>query len=104
MSAPHVTRWEAANPPTEELLMEILKRQGLNPLAWSNRPNDTYSPRKHQYLRVVYVARGSITFNMPVLKQKIELKIGDRLELPAGIVHSIEVGADGVTCVEGHVE
>ena len=104
MSAPHVTHWGAANPPTEALLFEIMKQQGLNPVSWSNRPHDTYSPHKHNYFKVIYVVRGSITFYMPVLKMKFELKVGDRLELPAGTVHSAEVGAEGVTCLEGHFE
>jgi uncharacterized protein YjlB len=104
MSVPHVTHWNAANPPTEYLLVEILRQQGLNPVSWSNGPYDTYSPRKHNYLRVIYVVRGSITFIMPVLSLRLELKAGDRLELPAGVVHRVEIGADGAACVEGHLE
>jgi len=104
MSAPHITHWEAANPPTENLLLEIMKKQGLNPVSWSNGPYDTYSPRKHKYFRVIYVVRGSITFVMPALNLRLELKPGDRLELPAGIVHRVEIGTEGVTCVEGHIE
>jgi hypothetical protein len=104
MSAPQVTHWQAANPPTESLLMEIMKQQGLNPSSWSSRPHDTFSLRKHNYLKVIYVVRGSITYAFPVLKMKVPLKVGDRLELPAGLVYSVEVGADGVTCLEGHIE
>jgi hypothetical protein len=104
MSAPRVTHWGAANPPTEELLKEIMTKQGLHPVSWSNGPNDTYSPRKHKYLRIIYVARGSITFIMPILNMRLELKVGDRLELPAGTVHRVEIGKEGVVCVEGHIE
>ncbi len=104
MSGPRVTHWAAANPPTEKLLMEIMKQQGLHPVVWSNGPGDTYSPRKHTYLRIIYVVRGSITFIMPVLKQTVTLIAGDRLELPASTVHRVEIGAGGVTCVEGHIE
>jgi len=103
MAAPHVTHWEASNPPTEELVTEILSRQGMDPVSWSNGPGDTYFPHKHNYLKVIYVVRGSITFNLPGLKQKLELKTGDRMELPANIVHSAEVGPEGVLCVEGHL-
>ncbi len=104
MSAPHVTHWNAANPPTESLLMEIMKQQGLNPVLWSNGPHDTYSLRKHKYLRIIYVVRGSIAFIMPTLKLRFDLKPGDRLELPIGIVHRVEIGLEGVTCAEGHIE
>ena len=102
MSAPHVTHWEAANSPTEQLLMEIMQKQGLHPVTWSNGPGDTYSPRKHDYLRIIYVVRGTVTFIFPLLKQRITLIAGDRLELPSGIVHRVEIGHEGVTCVEGH--
>ncbi len=99
-----MTHWEAANQPTESLLMEIMRQQILNPVSWSNRPHDSYSAHKHNYHKVIYVVQGSIIFNLPVLKMKIELNAGDRLDLPAGIVHSAEVGAEGVVCLEGHVE
>jgi len=104
MSELHVKRWEAANLPTESLLMEIMKQQLLNPYSWSNGPFDTYFAHKHDYHKVIYVVRGSITFGLPVLKMKVELKAGDRLDLPAGIVHDAQVGAEGVLCLEGHIE
>ncbi|GAB4541834.1 MAG: hypothetical protein Fur002_10950 [Anaerolineales bacterium] len=100
----HVTRWQAANPPTEALLREIMRAQGLQPYAWSNSPFDSYAPHKHNYHKVIYVVSGSVTFGMPALKKKFELKTGDRLDLPAGIIHDAQVGAQGVVCLEGHVE
>ncbi len=99
----HVTHWEAANAPTESLLLEIMRQQLLRPVSWSNRPHDTYSAHKHSFHKVIYVVSGTITFNLLVLKRKIELKKGDRLDLPANIVHSAEVGAEGVVCLEGHI-
>ncbi len=94
-----VTPWEAANPPTEELLFAIMTEAGLNPYAWSNGPHDIYSAHKHGYNKVIYVVRGSITFGLPLLKKKITLTAGDRLDLPAGTVHDAQVGADGVVCL-----
>jgi hypothetical protein len=41
---------------------------------------------------------------LPTLKQKIELKAGDRLDLTAGMVHNAQVGPEGVICLEGHRE
>jgi uncharacterized protein YjlB len=104
MHGVYVTRWEAANPPTESLLFEIMKQQGLNPHAWQNGPRDIYFAHKHNYHKVIYVVRGSITFGLPVFKKKIELNPGDCLKLPAGIVHDAEVGSEGVLCLEGHQE
>jgi quercetin dioxygenase-like cupin family protein len=99
-----VTHWEAANPPTESLLFQIMIQQGLNPISWSNSPHDTYSAHKHNYHKVIYVVQGSITFGLPTLKQKVELKAGDRLDLSAGTVHDAQVGPEGVVCLEGHRE
>jgi quercetin dioxygenase-like cupin family protein len=51
---------------------------------------------------VIYVVQGSITFGLPRLGKQLTLKAGDRLDLPAGIVHDAHVGAQGVVCLEAH--
>lgn len=99
-----VTYWEAANPPTEELLLQIMAEQGFSSYSWSNSPHDVYSAHKHNYNKVIYVLSGSITFGLPVLKQQVILNTGDRLDLLAGTVHDAHVGPHGVTCLEGHQE
>ena len=97
-----VTPWEAASPATESLLMQIMTQQALNPYRWSNHPHDSYSAHKHDFHKVIYVISGSITFSLPILKKQITLHIGDRLDLPANVVHAAQVGAEGVVCLEGH--
>ncbi len=99
-----VIYWEAASPPTEDLLLRIMEEQGLNPYTWSNEPHDSYSAHKHSYSKVIYVVQGSITFGLPLLKKQVTLNTGDRLEIPAGIVHDAHVGPQGVACLEGHEE
>lgn len=76
--------------------------EGLDPYLWSNGPFDTYSAHSHGYDKVIYVVFGSITFGLPELGQSLMLKAGDRLDLPAGVVHNATVGAEGVVCLEGH--
>ena len=76
--------------------------EGLDPYAWSNGPHDVYPPHSHGYDKVIFVVRGSITLGLPELGEQIPLKAGDRLDLPAGIVHDAHVGAQGVTCLEAH--
>ncbi|MDD2920882.1 MAG: hypothetical protein PHQ36_01225 [Anaerolineales bacterium] len=104
MSGLRVTRWKAAELPTESDLVQIMSRQGLDPYLWSNSPHDVYFAHKHDYHKVIYVVRGSIIFDLPRPKIRVELTAGDRLDLPAGMVHKAEVGAEGVVCLEGHVE
>ncbi len=96
-----VKHWEAASPPTEDLLLRMMEGQGLNPYSWSNEPHDTYSAHKHDYNKVIYVVQGSITFGLPLLKEQVTLNAGDRLEIPAGTVHDAHVGPNGVVCLEG---
>jgi uncharacterized protein YjlB len=97
-----VQRWDQPEPPKETELREIYRREGLDPYAWSNGPGDTYTPHAHTYHKVLYVVRGSITWLLPEQGEEITTRAGDRLDLPAGVVHAAHVGPEGVTCLEGH--
>jgi len=79
-----------------------MTNEGLSPYSWSNGPHDSYSAHSHSYDKVIYVLQGSITFGLPELAQKLALKAGDRLDLPAKIVHDATVGPQGVVCLEAH--
>lgn len=82
-------------------LLARLRRAGLDPAPWSNRPGDAYAAHHHGYDKVLVAASGSIVFGTEA--GPIELTLGDRLELPAGTVHDARVGPDGVTCLESHL-
>lgn len=76
--------------------------ESLSYYRWSNGPGDRYAPHHHDYHKVIYVVQGSITFGLPQTNEALELHAGDRLDLPAGIIHDALVGPQGVTCLEGH--
>lgn len=97
-----VTPWTESTSPTESVLRELLTRECLDFYAWSNDPYDIYSPHTHAYDKVIYVVRGSITFQLIELGTWHKLNAGDRLDLPADIVHAAEVGEEGVVCLEAH--
>ena len=97
-----VTPWTSHEPVTEQAIRKILSAEGLDPYSWSNGPGDSYSAHSHSYNKVIYVVRGSITFGLPAENRTIALNPGDRLDLPAGVVHDAIVGADGVVCLEAH--
>jgi len=99
---PQVTPWSGSAPPTQSALWQLMTGEGLSPYLWSNGPHDTYSAHSHSYDKVIYVLQGSITFGLPELEQKLTLKAGDRLDLPANIVHDAVVGPQGVVCLEAH--
>ena len=101
-NTPLVTPWADPVAPTQSTLWRLMTDEGLNPYSWSNGPHDVYSAHLHTYNKVIYVVQGSITFGLPGSGEYFVLKAGDRLDLPAGVVHEALVGAWGVVCLEAH--
>jgi len=99
---PLVTSWTDSALPDRSTLLQRLADEGLNAYSWSNGPHDVYSAHSHSYNKVIYVVQGSITFGLPELGKQFTLKTGDRLDLPAGVVHDAHVGGQGVVCLEAH--
>lgn len=90
--------------PFADRLRSRLGDEGLAPGTWSNGPGDIYGAHVHPYDKVLVCTRGSITFGVGGAGgQAVELREGDRLELPAGTRHDAVVGSDGVTCLEAHL-
>jgi quercetin dioxygenase-like cupin family protein len=87
----------------ESTLSSRLRDEGLAPSSWTNGPREVYGAHDHGYDKVLVVAAGSITFGLPANGDRIDLAVGDRLELPAGTAHDAVVGAEGVTCLEARV-
>lgn len=102
MSQLCVTPWTSSLPPSEAAIRRLLAEEGLGAYAWSNGAYDLYAPHTHEYDKVIYVLRGSITFQLVELGAWHVLHPGDRLDLPTGTVHAAEVGAEGVVCLEAH--
>ena len=80
-----------------------MRAEGLDAGSWSNGPGDRYGTHDHAYDKVLVVSSGSIRFGLPDLDRTVELRLGDRLDLPAGTRHDAVVGGSGVTCLEAHV-
>jgi quercetin dioxygenase-like cupin family protein len=70
---------------------------------WSNGPGAVYAVHAHPYRKLLYVARGSITFT-PAGRPPIQMQAGDRLDLLAGTPHGAIVGNEGVVCWEGQAK
>ena len=102
MKTPQVTPWADSAPPTQATLRQLMSDEGLSPYSWSNGPHDRYAAHSHSYNKVIYVVQGSITFGLPELGKHLTMNAGDRLDLPAGVVHNAVVGAQGVVCLEAH--
>jgi quercetin dioxygenase-like cupin family protein len=102
MNEPHIAPWSSRLPTSESAIRRMLAEENLSAYVWSNGPYEIYAPHMHDYNKVIYVVRGSITFQLIELGTWHTLHPGDRLDLPAGTVHAAEVGADGVVCLEAH--
>jgi quercetin dioxygenase-like cupin family protein len=70
---------------------------------WSNGPGAVYAVHDHPYRKILYVAEGSITFT-PEGEPPVEVRPGDRLDLPPRTRHGAVVGLEGVVCWEGQVK
>jgi quercetin dioxygenase-like cupin family protein len=97
-----VEKWSHPTQPTEEELRQKMLAEGLQPHRWSNNPGDYYDIHQHPYHKVIYVVSGSIVFGFPIEEDPTTLRVGDRLELPAGVRHNAAVGPQGVVCLEAH--
>jgi quercetin dioxygenase-like cupin family protein len=101
-SAATVTHWTHEKPVTPHAVETRMMAEGVPYYRWSNGPGDVYPAHDHPYHKVIYVVQGSITFGLPDTDEQITLDTGDRLDLPAGVIHNATVGRLGVVCLEGH--
>lgn len=97
-----VQPWPYDEAPTEAVIRQLMNEEELQPYRWSNGAGDVYPAHTHSYHKVIYVVQGSITFGLPARGKKVNLNTGDRMDLPAGIMHDAIVGPEGVVCLEGH--
>ncbi len=86
-----------------EIRADLEEEQQLKVYRWSNGPDDVYASHTHGYHKILYVLEGSIRFELPTRHEALNLKQGDRLDLPSGIRHNAVVGPEGVTCLEAHI-
>lgn len=95
-----VEHWDRSTLPEAGELRKLMEKEGLRPYSWSNGPGYRYATHSHTYDKVIFVASGSITFTLLETDEKLDLEPGDRLHLPAGVLHGAVVGQQGVLCLE----
>ena len=87
----------------EASLMAQLTREGLSGERWSNGPHALYPPHDHPYGKVLVVVSGRITLTIEGARRRlVEMRPGDRMELPPRTLHSAVAGPEGVVCIEAH--
>lgn len=85
-------------------ILTIMKSEGLRPYMWQNQANHRYAVRSHNYHKVLYVLEGTLEITLPDNNQRINLRRGDRIDLPAGVRHGVIVGRRGAQCVEAAIK
>jgi len=95
-----ITRWKGSQHPSMRNIIGQMKEEKLIPYMWSNMPNHRYAIRSHNYDKVLYVIDGVVEVTLPDSNQRVNLKAGDRIDIPAGVRHGTIVGRTGAKCVE----
>ena len=103
MDALCITAWDSDRLPAIHELQMLMEQEGLHPYSWSNAPGDIYPAHSHSYHKIIYVARGSITWIIGENDEEYETHPGDRVELSRGTLHAARVGSQGVICLEAHL-
>lgn len=93
----------SSSDPSPSALADRLRAEGLQPQSWANGPGDRYAEHSHDYDKVLVAAAGSIVFHLAGDGRDVELRAGERLDLPAGTHHAATVGGQGVSCLEAHL-
>jgi quercetin dioxygenase-like cupin family protein len=95
-----ITRWQGSQHPTMANVVRKMKEEQLRPYMWNNMPNYRYAVRSHNYDKVLYVLDGIVEVTLPDSNQRVKLRAGDRIDIPAGVRHGTNVGSSGAQCVE----
>lgn len=95
-----VERWNRSHHPTLSAVNRILHKEGLRPYLWSPAPNHRQPVRSHGYRKVLYVVEGMLEVLLPDSNQRFTMRSGDRLDVPPGVRHGLNVGSSGAKCVE----
>jgi quercetin dioxygenase-like cupin family protein len=93
--AVQVTLWEGPGRPDELTVRAGLTAQGYQVVAWRSEPAEGFPPHVHIYPELMWLLEGSLTIILPVENRLLELLPGDRIALPAGLVHGTMAGAEG---------
>jgi quercetin dioxygenase-like cupin family protein len=100
VEAVQVAHWRGSQHPTLSVITRMMNKEGLRPYVWENTPNRRYGVRSHGYAKIMYVIDGTLEITLPDSNQRVVLRPGDRVEIPAGVRHGTNVGTSGSRCLE----
>lgn len=91
--------WQGDGDPGEDSLRRRLEAEGFEVHAWRDPADRIYGEHRHACDESLWIVRGSMRFRIG--DQDYALGPGERLDLPAQIVHQAIAGPDGVTYLIG---
>lgn len=98
-----VNKWQGSQHPTLSNITRLMQQDGLRPYKWDTKPNQRFAVRSHGYTKVLYLVEGSMEIVLPDSNQRMKLRAGDRMEVPARVRHGGVTGSKGATCLEAAV-
>ncbi len=102
-AAVKVSRWTGGKHPTLSNITRIMRQDGLRPYKWETQPNQRYAVRTHGYTKVLFLVSGMMEVNLPDSNERVKLRSGDRVEIPARTRHGSVTGSSGAVCLEAAV-
>jgi quercetin dioxygenase-like cupin family protein len=98
-----VTRWQGGTHPSESVITRLLHKENLRPYMWEAKPNQRQAIHSHNTQTVLYVVEGTLDIILPDDNLQVQLRSGDRIDIPASVRHGTVVGKNGVKCAEANV-
>lgn len=84
-----IQRWQAPIIPNETQIKLVLQNEGLEPYDEVLEAGSQTREHKHPFCEVRVLIKGELSFN--ISGNRIVLRPGDRLEIPANTKHSYSV-------------
>ena len=82
-----LTRWNREETPSIPLLKKLLKEEGLESFSWTDSRGAYYYPHQHTESEIRWIVKGSM--KVRVSTEIVQLKPGDRLDIPPGTLHEV---------------
>jgi len=85
-----IQRWDESEPPNRKKMREELLDEGFHGIhTFRDAPGTTYAEHQHDYIEVRWVLKGELIFG--VGGKEYHLKPGDRIDMPAHLLHDAKV-------------
>ena len=84
-----VITWKKSKKPGLGELKELLEKEGVESVLYSDRPGVKYGRHKHDFDDFIIIVSGQM--KLATDEHEWILKPGDRLDIPANTIHRAEV-------------